>query len=133
MRSLVASGSQRCGEEVGATISTTLEAVPRPFAWQGCPADGDDASEGPVLDCQKEETVTPPLTEFGVRRAAPVWVPCSCFQLKMGVQTWNLFCFLSVPQGNRRVAVVPFPAGPSTTWLPRLATEPGRDERQVLV
>ena len=64
MRSLVAPGPQRRGEKMAATLSKTLEPVPRPFACQGCPPDGDDASEGPFWVCQKNSTVAPPLAPF---------------------------------------------------------------------
>ena len=73
------------------------------------------------------------LLHFGGRRAAPVWGLCDCFALAMGELKRNPFCSFSVPQGNSCVAVVPFPAGPGTTGPLGLATEPGRDQRQVLV
>ena len=90
-RCLVASGRQRCGEAMDATISTTLEADPRPFACQGGPADGHDAGEGPFWECKKVATVAPSWSHFGGRRAAPVWGPCVGFPLARGCKKRTLF------------------------------------------
>ena len=53
MRNLMASGPQRSGEEMDTTLSSTLDPVPGPFACQGSPADGDDASQGPFWFFEK--------------------------------------------------------------------------------
>ena len=49
---------------MGEDVDALTREIPRPFACQGCPADGDDASEGPFWDCQKIATVAPPLVPF---------------------------------------------------------------------
>ena len=52
-RRTVASGSQRCSEEMDAAISTPLELDAWPPTYEGPPAAGDDAGQGPLWVCQK--------------------------------------------------------------------------------
>ena len=101
-----------------ATISTTLEPEPRPFAWQGSPADGDDAGEGPCWECQKVATVAPPLLAFWGPQSGPLLGAVCLFPLKLGganmepisasflspeaTAVWQWFSFLQgqVPPGR---------------------------------
>ena len=71
----MASGPQRCGAEMDATISTALEPGPRPFTGQGHLASSNVAGQGEVWGCKSVAMVARPREHFGGRRAAPVWGP----------------------------------------------------------
>ena len=72
-------------------LSETVEPVPRPFACEGGPADGDYASEGPFGDRQKLRQWPHPSSHFGVRGAAPVLGAVCLFSIEGARATMEPF------------------------------------------
>ena len=115
-RCLVASGQQRSGKEMDAAISTALELDPRPFAYEGYLANGDDAGEGPFRVCLKSIYCVPPAFQNGGRRAAPVLGPCVCFVLAKGLKKRHLFWPIS--RAHRQPASGCKDRQSNTRWSP---------------
>ena len=87
----MASSPQRCGEEMDATISKTLESDPRPLAYQGHVASSNDAGQGPFCDHRKFIKHLPPMIAFWGPLSGPHLGAVNCFLLRKGVQKRNLF------------------------------------------
>ena len=80
----MAPSAQRCGEEVAATLSKTVEPVPRPLARKGGAAHGDYASEGPFWGHRKFKPVTPGWVPFWGPQGGPYFGAALLFSVKTG-------------------------------------------------